>query len=458
MALEAVVQVGYFHRILHIGYNSIEFHVMTPLTFTEIENLAQELKTFEGVRLQDVQLSDQILALRFGGGADRWVVFDLQPQAPQVVVLQSLSGLGLRAEKKPVALFIKAHLLDHRLVNVETSSEFGRVIKLNFSDSTLDGGSSLLSEMEVRLFPRGANVIVKTSGKEVALYKPQPLKGSLSPSESSGDDPTLASASLLSEKTALWLEERCRHVRSGAEGENQKCAEKQRLQKEKKILKAIEKIDEDLRKKQDHHWAAAGEWLKMNQTLDVPPEYEDYIDAQGSLAENLERCFSRAKELKNKLAGTRARRSELVKELEHVRSGEWAPPARKNSLIKMAEARGRTFELGPEVMFFVGKSAEDNLRLLREAKPWHLWFHLSESPGAHGILQRQKQKIISDRMLHQVAHHLLKTIYGERAERHQGEKFEVLVAECRYVRPIKGERKGRVTYTNARTFVHQFSP
>ena len=45
---------------------------------------------------------------------------------------------------------------------------------------------------------------------------------------------------------------------------------------------------------------------------------------------------------------------------------------------------------------------------------------------------------------------MLNEQFGLRAEDLRGQMFDILVAECRHVRPIKGDKVGRVNYTNER--------
>jgi predicted ribosome quality control (RQC) complex YloA/Tae2 family protein len=85
-----------------------------------------------------------------------------------------------------------------------------------------------------------------------------------------------------------------------------------------------------------------------------------------------------------------------------------------------------------------------------------LWFHLRDQPSAHGILHRNKNQKISDATLHQAAHELIAATFGSKAKNQSGQKIEVVVADCRHVKPIKGDRHGRVTYAEGRHFVHQF--
>ena len=97
---------------------------------------------------------------------------------------------------------------------------------------------------------------------------------------------------------------------------------------------------------------------------------------------------------------------------------------------------------------WMGKSAADNLRLLRQSKSWDLWIHLKDFPSAYAIIQKNKDQKISDEMLRQSAQWLVKE--GSKNKDVDGLKTTVVIVECRHVRPIKGDKIGRVTYHNAR--------
>ena len=66
------------------------------------------------------------------------------------------------------------------------------------------------------------------------------------------------------------------------------------------------------------------------------------------------------------------------------------------------------------------------------------------------IIQRNKQQKVTDGQLIKAARWMLNEQFGLRAEDLRGQMFDILVAECRHVRPIKGDKVGRVNYTNER--------
>ena len=269
-------------------------------------------------------------------------------------------------------------------------------------------------------------------------------------------------------------------------------AEDLKAQQLKKIKKNISKIESDLEKKSPRLWVDLGEWLKAHPG--ESPSLEDFpkYDPQKDYAWNLNHSFQKSKDLRAKAERSQERIKKLqadfeslnqvspedllealrsknplpdylsglrfVGPLESLRPRKKASQKKVKSLLELAGIKGRTYQLPEGHQFFVGKQAADNLKLLRAARAWYLWFHLKDHPGAHGILRRNKGESIPDSKIHLAAQWLLTHQWGEKSSKYQGDKFSILVAECRYVRPIKGDRVGRVHYTNAQTLNLRFQP
>jgi predicted ribosome quality control (RQC) complex YloA/Tae2 family protein len=97
---------------------------------------------------------------------------------------------------------------------------------------------------------------------------------------------------------------------------------------------------------------------------------------------------------------------------------------------------------------YMGRSAKDNLALLRSAQAWDLWLHLKDYPSAHVIIRRPRGQEISQEEIARTARWLAQEATASKRELRAGDTFEIQFAECRYVRPIKGDRLGRVTVLN----------
>lgn len=116
-------------------------------------------------------------------------------------------------------------------------------------------------------------------------------------------------------------------------------------------------------------------------------------------------------------------------------------------LLEKAQAQGRRLELNDNLFAVIGKTAKDNLSILRKAQAWDLWLHLKDFPGAHAIITRPRNYEVSLAQIQKVATWVIKESFKNR-NIDMGEYFEVLIVETRYVKPIKGDKLGRVTYQN----------
>lgn len=419
---------------------------MKAWTVSELDNIAASLKALVGSRLQEVQTSDSDLVLGFySNGGLLWLWADLNAIRPCLLPWTQLP-LHLPTRKTPLHLFLRAHFVDRVLRSVDRSSEHGRVVLLRFGRPEDD------LEIEVRIFPHGRNVIARAAGKSIAWQKPKELSEPVQEGEFSK-----MPARDLEQLRAEWLQAR------GGKGPAKSAKDvKGRLQEEiKRKKKAVEKVLAELQNKKDLPWKKIGDWLKENQSLEVPKEWEPFIDKRRKLSWNIEECYSKARDLEGKIYGTEKRLETLHAEIAKLEERA-ASPLTTGALHKPApqplkdmDAHGRTLRLGDEITVIAGKSAADNLKLLRRARAWDWWFHLRDYPSSHAILFRNKSTPVGDSLVHQVVDWYVRQYLGAKFKQHAGEKFHILIAECRHVRPIKGDKLGRVTYHFERVVTYQ---
>ena len=118
--------------------------------------------------------------------------------------------------------------------------------------------------------------------------------------------------------------------------------------------------------------------------------------------------------------------------------------------VRKVEGRLRKMQIEESgLVAYMGKSAGDNMDLLRRSKPFDLWLHLKDYPSAHAIIHKQKDQKINDADIMKIAAWLVKEGLSEKKTQ-AGGKFSVVMVECRHVKPLKGDKLGRVTYHNAR--------
>lgn len=423
---------------------------MKTWTQSELNNVIGLLRPLVGLRLQEVATSDRDLVLGFySPNGLLWLWADLNAVAPSLLPWTELP-LRPAPQKSPLALFLKAHFVGRSLSDIEIPQERGRVVFLQFGapDPDEDG-----PRLELRLFPHGRNAIASSSGRSVAWQKPAPLP------EHSDEGPSHLLIRSLDQLREEWLASR------GGSKAAAKTDPKARLENDlRKKQKALEKVRDELSRKKELPWRAIGHWLKERQTTNVPSEWEPFVDKRRKLAWNIEQCFNKAREVEEKSYGTEKRIAELEAEIARLKERLIQPaqkipvdPPKPKLPVSGAGAHGRTLRISEELVLMAGKSATDNLKLLRQARAWDLWFHLRDYPSSHAILFRNKNAKVGDAVLQTVADWFIRNHFGAKAEQHAGEKFDLIVAECRHVRPIKGDKIGRVTYRDERILTFKFT-
>ena len=174
--------------------------------------------------------------------------------------------------------------------------------------------------------------------------------------------------------------------------------------------------------------------------------------------DQIQEVFDLAKQSEKKYQGRLERAAELAKEIEQAPSvklsGSLADTTagRSSTKNKWLDVRSRRLDLGEGLEAIMGKSAKDNLAILRQAKAWDLWLHLRDYPSAHAVIRKNRNDILSDHKLQQVVDWICQEHFrGKKMD--LGQRLEVIITECRHVKPIKGDSHGRVTYQNERIFI-----
>ncbi len=174
-----------------------------------------------------------------------------------------------------------------------------------------------------------------------------------------------------------------------------------------------------------------------------------------SLGWNMENCFVKAKQVFQKKVGAQERLEELQLEIQKLEKSRYQEKSKDGQglvdLMKKTEARGRKLQLDSGAIAYCGKSAADNLALLRQAKAWDYWLHLKDYPGAHAIIHRHRDQTIGENEILEVAQWVAKESLSSKSLS-VGQKLAVVMVETRFVRPIKGDKLGRVTYHSEKTF------
>lgn len=421
---------------------------MKAWTVPELDNIVASLRPLVGARLQEVQTSESDLVLGFYTPSGvLWLWADLNAIRPCLLPWTELP-LHVPARKNPLNLFLRAHFSSRVLRAVERPEHQGRVVLLKF------GKAEDHLELEIRLFPHGRNILARAGDKHIAWQKPKELSESVQPVDDAAVPRSL-------EK----LREQWMTLRGGKGRAKTSKDMKSRLEDElEKKKKALGKVTEELGRKRDMPWKQVGDWLKAHQSLDVPKEWEPFVDKRRKLSWNIEECFSRGREVEGKMYGTEKRIELLKHEIARLEQ-RMTQPMNTTTLERKAPqpltdagATGRTLRISDELTLIAGKSAADNLKLLRKARAWDYWFHLRDVPSSHAILFRNKNTVVSDKIVQQVVEWYVRQHFGQKYKQHAGEKIQILMAECRFVRPIKGDKIGRVTFQNERVVTFHVPP
>lgn len=404
---------------------------MKSLTDQEIDLLLEPLQSLKGARLQKILYSGKhSFAMEFyhGGKLHHWIV-DLKPARPLAFLGGGRAPFKNVKRPVPLQLFLRAHFVGKHLLEVQRQRDLGRVIQLRF----VDGGI-----WQIHLYPHGQNFFAQSGDKSMWLHKPKETQPGVFRSERPPRSPEEIIASWWSEKTPGPLRE---------PQKDEAAAQKEWVRRRKRL---IENLTSELESLELGVWQAAGEALKLGETLSLPEKVQRALKDLPSRSAQMEFCFSREKKLKNKKVQLAERLGTLQEELKN-------PPAKTEPLPEPQKPKGveklrfKTYHHGPWTLW-VGKSGSDNLSLLRTAKPWYLWLHVRDQAGAHGIVRRNRSEQLPARELRAMAEQFLKlSLPPGMQKRQRGSRVELIVAEVRHVRPIKGDRHGRVHYSKSST-------
>lgn len=415
------------------------------LRYDQLNKLVLELgEMLTGAQLQDVIMMDSYLFLQFYKKGPVALGLYLQPNEPSLGVIYE----EIKKKKpivKPIVLFLRAHAKNKILKKMWMNEAEGRIVYFRFENS------ESYCEMSWVLIPRSLNVIVKTEDKSISM---KPVK-ELPPALKMENQPELFDVNNYLDQ---WVTRFQNPLKLKTASADQTLKKKARNIEKKKL--AIEHLDSDLNKL-IVPWANIGDFLKTYQSIDVPEDWKLYIQSDASLAQNIQNCFEQAKYQEKK-------RLALTEKIEHLKSelialssegSEAIVKSQKNEerqsvgsvFMQKAGAKGRKLVLNEQIEAVIGKTAKDNLALLRKAQAWDLWLHLKDYPSAHAIIRRPRGKNVDYLDILKVGEWVLRESKAGLVLE-PGDKFEIVVAECRHVKPIKGDKIGRVIYQNEQSY------
>ncbi|GIL16445.1 MAG: hypothetical protein BroJett040_01960 [Oligoflexia bacterium] len=425
---------------------------MKSLSYFELVQFGDYCKShLLGAQLQSVLTDGHIVVFELYLQGTYFLIFDLHPTQPQVYLVEKLD-FKLQKTQKPLTLFLNSHAKNKRLVEVETSPDWGRVIKWHFRA----GGETQNPETEVvveaHLIPHAVNLKAFSGGKSISWAKPKELPQShfeqdISPAEQQPEIDWIA-------RGQQWLQSR-KGQGSVVKTVDPTLEMTRAIEKKRKALQAIE---EKLNQADEESWRELGEILKYSE--EIPVHLQKFYDSKLSRGQNRERAFEKAKQIIQKKQGSLERIEILKAEIESLHHQLENPQettqvkSRESFVRPKIDLKSRKLTLENGMSAVIGKSAKDNLLLLRQARAWDLWFHLRDYPGAYAIVFREKTQELKPKEIEKIGQWLVK----ERLSTKQMGigTFDVLLAECRYVKPVKGS-PGLVTYRNEKTFTIKLS-
>lgn len=205
--------------------------------------------------------------------------------------------------------------------------------------------------------------------------------------------------------------------------------------------------------------------LEPNQTL-LEAQYEVdgdplqiKIDPDMTPLENAQRYFERYEKKKRAVAQIPERIEETQQELDYLdqleldlsmaenwneigevqdalqRNGYWQ--GKKQAQPKGGKSGPHKATIGSFVVF-VGRNARQNDQLLDRSEPYDLWMHVRGAPGSHVII-KTNAKPVPDEVLEAAA-----SFAAYYSKKRSESKVNVMVAERRHVRKLKGGKPGQV--------------
>jgi hypothetical protein len=405
-------------------------NILQSLNFWQILSYSDWLhQTLVGGQLQDCWTDGKLIVLELYKSQTNYLVLNPNISLPSCAVFDQKPPI--KKIKKPLTLFLNSRGKNLRLQKVFVLEPEGRVINFEFADSLL---------IKFIMVPRQSNIIVLHQENQISWEKPTELAAHTAPPQ---------------EFSAVDWNEYCvgcfqdyfgKSVSKSIDNKpvpDNTAKINNLIQKKKKALQAMSSVDFDAQIKK---FAEMGEQIKISGSSD-----SELYQKKLSKGENIKIAFQKVKDLKRKKQGAMERMNLLKTEIHNLESGRQDPVRAENSLLKSANIKGRTLRLNDLITIEYGKSGGDNLKLLRKASAWHIWLHLRDYPGSHAIVSFAKNVKVSADDLHKAALWLIEQTI-EKKSTVTGLKYDVLAVECRFVKPIKGDKLGRVTYQNEKVF------
>ena len=353
-----------------------------------------------------------------------------------------------RSEKKPLGTFAKAHLMPSTLTYIQRDLSRGRWVDAHFINA-----KNVEVIISIALFPSALNIIVSSDGKRVSLNRPKEVPEFI-------ESKVHRSVRCLEDMSQIW-------VKSISQKSNPKRSSQKEVkvltrgQKIKKIEKAMDKIQEDSKNKREKKFDVFANLIRTSKDQ-AQRDFPQYYDAKVNPFKLSDEYFKKHKIEIKKIERAQNRWQELKEDLEKIKSMSDKEYLEGQKLKAQAVSvdtlkssgvfvNTRRFQLADDLVAYFGKSAKDNLKLLRVARAWNYWFHIKDIPSSHMLVFCAKNRELKPAEIQKAVFWFVQTQPALSRLYKSGDFVDVLMVPCRYVRPLKGPTIGRVTYSNEKT-------
>ena len=442
---------------------------MKSINFQEFERIVDNLRSkLQGAQLQEVFHFERGLVLGFYLRRPLWVLVELTTK-PVILLFDKAKPPVTKSPKpKPLTLFINSHFKNKYLKNIQYEASWGRRLVLDFS--LHEEGESKVQEpnlyCDLILIPNNPNFIARSIDKKISWNRVKDLsqlnqdgvsiQGDFVADEFRSPEVILEEwlgSSLPSGELKPGVEKVLQNPVKVKDDKELWFEKKQKDIAKKKM--AIEKIKESVIANQEKNYYEVGEFLKTHSLELLPKEWKSFIDFSKSKSWNRENIFQKAKNVQKKKEGAEERIQILEKEISLLETQNYEDylQTKKHNISKFSskEMSLRKLDISQQAIAYMGKNASENMKLLKESQSWDLWFHFRDIPSSFVIVRKNKNYSLSQAELAKVIDWFVKESFRNKKTSIMSD-MDVIYTECRYVKPIKGDKLGRVNYSQERYF------
>ncbi len=420
---------------------------MKPLNHLEVKMICEQLNSCCGIPLQKVTSTLDTIEFGFWTG-DKNIIWQLSLKANLPLFLPASQFKIKKNVKKPWIHFLTNHFLNSVLQRAEVKHEGERILILHFSH--FDYGEQ---EIEMNLFPKGVNLILRSNQKQVSYKKVKEFT---------------ASSQTKQEFKVRSLEK----LQDEFQASHKKTVKKQvdykalYLQEIKKVKKIKSKLSMDLLNKKEKVliYRKLTEEINLHQNLDFETSFASYLDTSLTPYQNLNLLYERLKKEKEKIEGGQNRLAEIEQKLQQLEDFDdpkkWYAGYNKVQQRNIKPSKNKkgtkfkTYPLNGDYQLLCGYSAKNNDELIKMAKPWHVWMHLRDYPSTHGIIPLNKGESLSHSVLTEAGRYLVEHNFKGKKDKFLGLKFNLIHCQVRFLKKVKGS-PGKVTYINDKNVLIQ---